>query len=40
MQYEDFDKSLKDFDTAAELDPLNSDIFHHRGQVSCLALFM
>lgn len=39
MQHEKVDDSLKDFDKAAVLDPTNSDVFHHRGQVSvCFAL--
>lgn len=33
MQHEKVDDSLRDFDKAAVLDPTNSDVFHHRGQV-------
>lgn len=33
MQHEKVDDSLRDFDKAALLDPTNSDVFHHRGQV-------
>ena len=27
--------SFKDFERATEIDPENSDVYHHRGQVSC-----
>ncbi|KAF4528114.1 hypothetical protein B566_EDAN016595 [Ephemera danica] len=36
MQLEDPQRCLEDFSTAAEIDPDNSDIFHHRGQVKLL----
>lgn len=36
MQHEKVDDSLRDFDKAALLDPLNSDVFHHRGQIHLL----
>ena len=29
-------EAMADFAAAAELDPLNSDVFHHRGQLSLL----
>lgn len=38
MQQEKVDSSLRDFDRAAVLDPTNSDVFHHRGQVLLLWL--
>ncbi|KAK4290642.1 hypothetical protein Pmani_036470 [Petrolisthes manimaculis] len=36
MQHEKVDDSLRDFDRAALMDPLNSDVFHHRGQIHLL----
>ncbi|XP_064079073.1 mitochondrial import receptor subunit TOM70-like [Macrobrachium nipponense] len=36
MQHEKVDESLRDFDKAALLDPSNSDVFHHRGQINLL----
>ncbi|OWR41586.1 mitochondrial import receptor subunit TOM70 like protein [Danaus plexippus plexippus] len=35
-QLENTDRCLEDFATAAKLDPNNSDIYHHRGQVYLL----
>ncbi|VVD04606.1 mitochondrial import receptor subunit TOM70 [Leptidea sinapis] len=35
-QLENTEKCLEDFSTAAQLDPDNSDIYHHRGQVYLL----
>lgn len=36
MQQEKVEESLRDFDKAALLDPSNSDVFHHRGQIHLL----
>ncbi|CAB3368615.1 Hypothetical predicted protein [Cloeon dipterum] len=36
MQMEDPSKSMLDFEMAAELGPMNADVFHHRGQVRLL----
>ncbi|XP_059471793.1 mitochondrial import receptor subunit TOM70 [Neocloeon triangulifer] len=36
MQLEDPNKSMLDFERAAELGPMNADVFHHRGQVRLL----
>lgn len=36
MQHEKVEDSLRDFDRAALLDPTNSDVFHHRGQIHLL----
>ncbi|XP_047002267.1 mitochondrial import receptor subunit TOM70 [Schistocerca americana] len=36
MQLEQPVKSLEDFNLAAQLDPNNSDVYHHRGQVHLL----
>ena len=30
--------SFKDFERATEIDPNNADVYHHRGQVSCINL--
>ena len=38
MQHEKVDDSLRDFDKAALLDPSNSDVFHHRGQVKVMLM--
>jgi mitochondrial import receptor subunit TOM70 len=36
MQQQDKDKSFEDFEKAISIDPENSDIYHHRGQVYLL----
>ena len=39
LQAENVQECVKDFDKAIELDPDNSDIYHHRGQVSAISTF-
>ena len=39
LQAENVQECVKDFDKAIELDPDNSDIYHHRGQVSAISAF-
>lgn len=40
MQLEDTNKCLEDFNLAARLDPNNSDVYHHRGQVRTLLIII
>ena len=37
LQAENVQECVKDFDKAIELDPDNSDSYHHRGQVSAIS---
>ena len=39
LQAENVQECVKDFDKAIELDADNSDIYHHRGQVSAISAF-
>lgn len=40
MQLEQPSKALEDFNRAADLDENNSDVYHHRGQVHYMCLFL
>jgi hypothetical protein len=40
MQLEQPSKALDDFNRAADLDDNNSDVYHHRGQVYYMCLFL
>jgi hypothetical protein len=40
MQLEHPSKALEDFNRAADLDENNSDVYHHRGQVHYMCLFL